>query len=137
MKKGMKILVAYDGSPQSKDALKEATDLLREFSGEMTVLHVYWDPEIREYDGTEIRDRPSLRLLDDIKNTLDESCVKYKFRSEHHPNTPRAILNIAENEKYDMIALGSRGIGRARAWLLGSVSNKVVSEAPCTVLVTK
>jgi len=133
----MKILVAYDGSPQSKYALKEATDIIREFSGEMTVLHVYWDPEIREYDGTEIRDRLSLRLLDDIKNTLDESGVKYNLRSEHHPNTPGAILNIAENEKYDIIALGSRGIGGARAWLLGSVSNKVVSEAPCTVLVTK
>ncbi len=47
------------------------------------------------------------------------------------------ILRVAEEEGYDLIAIGSRGLGGAKAWLLGSVSNKVVSESDIPVLVAK
>jgi len=47
------------------------------------------------------------------------------------------ILDVAEVEKADMIVVGSRGLGRLREALLGSVSQKILHHAPCTVVVAR
>ncbi|PRX37274.1 Nucleotide-binding universal stress protein, UspA family [Meinhardsimonia xiamenensis] len=47
------------------------------------------------------------------------------------------ILEAAEKTGSDMIVIGKRGLGRLREMLLGSVSNKVVQLAPCTVVTVK
>ncbi|RMD88501.1 MAG: universal stress protein [Alphaproteobacteria bacterium] len=47
------------------------------------------------------------------------------------------ILEAAEKTGSDMIVIGKRGLGRLRQMLLGSVSNKVVQLAPCTVVTVK
>lgn len=68
---------------------------------------------------------------------LKKSGVKYELRSERSDDAPSVILGIAENEGYDLITMGCRGLGEAKAWLLGSVSQKVVSESKCPVLISK
>ena len=40
-------------------------------------------------------------------------------------------------ERYDLIIIGKRGLGRIKGMIMGSVSSYVVSEAPCPVLVMK
>jgi nucleotide-binding universal stress UspA family protein len=52
MKDGSKILVAYDGSEFSKRALKEAADLAKKFGGSVTLLHVFWDPDLKKLQRT-------------------------------------------------------------------------------------
>lgn len=142
MQDGLKILVAYDGSTESHRALEEAADLANKFSGSVTVLNVYWDPSeqqqepiVERIEGISIMDEGSLRILDNAKSLLKEKKTKYKLRSERDPNVPNTIMKIAENEEFGCIALGSRGKGGARAWLLGSVSSRVIAEAPCPVIV--
>ena len=144
MKDEMKILVAYDGSNFAKKAVDESVEIAMKFDGSLTILYVYWDPleESQEalvgaVEGIEVRDSGSLRLLDDLEPELEKSGVKYELRSERSTHPPSVILLVAEEEGYDLIALVSRGRGGAKAWLLGSVSNKVVSEADCPVLVAK
>ncbi len=144
MKENMKILVAYDGSDFSKKALDEAVDVAKRFSGNVTVLHVYWDPSEGVHEKTlervekiEVRDRVSIQVMDELEPKLKRAGVKYDFRSERSNHPPAVILRIASDEGYDLIALGSRGMGGAKAWLLGSVSSRVVSEADCPVLVAK
>jgi nucleotide-binding universal stress UspA family protein len=80
---------------------------------------------------------PTLRLLADVEKELKEAKIKYEMRSERSDDPPSVILRIAKEEGFDCIALGSRGVGGAKAWLLGSVSSKVVAEATCPVIVTK
>jgi nucleotide-binding universal stress UspA family protein len=137
LKEGAKILVAYDGSEYSKRALKEASDIAKKFSGSVTLLHIFWDPKVTKFEGTEIRDMPTLRLLADVEKGLKEAKIKYEMRSERSDDPPSVILGIAKEGGFDCIALGSRGVGGAKAWLLGSVSSKVVAEATCPVIVTK
>ena len=144
MKENMKILVAYDGSSYAKRALDDAVKIAKKFSGKVTVLHVYWDPTEETHEGvvrtverTEVRDRVSIRFLDDLEPELKKTGVKYDLRSERSNHPPSVILRIAGDEGYDLIAIGGRGLGGAKAWLLGSVSSKVVSEADCPVLVAK
>jgi nucleotide-binding universal stress UspA family protein len=45
------------------------------------------------------------------------------------------IIEAAAREKADIVVVGRRGRGRLSALLLGSVSQKVASLAPCTVVV--
>ena len=138
----MKILVAYDGSEESHRALVAATDLAKQFKGSVTALNVYWDtaqnqyePKLEKIEGISASDEGSLRILGNAKDYLEKNKVKYELRTERNPNTPKTIMGIAEKEGYGCIALGSRGIGGARAWLLGSVSSKVIAEASCPVIV--
>ena len=137
MKDGAKILVAYDGSEFSKRALNEATDLAKKFNGSVTLLHVFWDPEVKKYEGTEIRDQPTMQLLADVEKGLKVSKVKYEVRSERSDDPPYIILKTAKDEGYNCIAIGSRGRGGAKAWILGSVSSRVVAESTCPVIVVK
>jgi nucleotide-binding universal stress UspA family protein len=52
-----------------------------------------------------------------------------------HP--AEAIVQAAAREKADLIVMGSRGLTDVRAFLLGSVSRKVVMHAGCPVLLIK
>lgn len=45
------------------------------------------------------------------------------------------ILDVAEAEEAFMIVMGRRGLGRVREALIGSVSQKVLHHAPCTVVI--
>ena len=134
----MKILVPFDGSTHATNAVSEAINLANAYSGSITVLLVHWDPAATgTYDGTEIRDQPSSQRLKQIEGVLKNSNIQYELRSESNPNPPDTIVSIANQEKYDAIIMGSRGIGGARAWLLGSVSSKVAAEALCPVIIVK
>ena len=127
MKVGMKILVAYDGSDNANMALSEAAELARKFSGSIGVLHVCWEES----------DEESQKLLSGASERLKKTGVRFEVRSERGQNIPRRITRIATEENYDLIAIGSRGLGGAKAWMLGSVSSTVIEEATCPVLIVK
>jgi nucleotide-binding universal stress UspA family protein len=45
------------------------------------------------------------------------------------------IVEIAEKGNYDLIIVGSRGLGKVKRFLLGSVSDDVSHKAKCSVLI--
>ncbi|ASY65768.1 Universal stress protein UspA-related nucleotide-binding protein (plasmid) [Sinorhizobium sojae CCBAU 05684] len=47
------------------------------------------------------------------------------------------ILAVADEIGADLIVIGSRGLGGLRGLLIGSVSQKVVQHAPCSVVVVR
>jgi nucleotide-binding universal stress UspA family protein len=48
-----------------------------------------------------------------------------------------AIINVAETRGSHVIVMGSRGLGMLAGLVLGSTSHKVVSHAPCPVLIVR
>ena len=48
-----------------------------------------------------------------------------------------AIVAAAEQDDYDLVIVGSRGLGGVTRFLTGSVSSRVVTHAPCSVLVVR
>jgi nucleotide-binding universal stress UspA family protein len=137
MRDGAKILVAYDGSEYADRALSEAAEIAKKFNGSVTLLHVFWDDQVKKLEGTEIRDQPTMQLLANAEKRLKASKVKYEMRSERSDDIPHVILKTVEDGGFDCIAMGSRGRGGAKAWILGSVSSRVVAESACPVIVVK
>jgi len=121
-------LVGVDGSEYSKKALTEAIKIAKKFTAEITVVNVFHEPT-----GQEL----SEKILGKVKVILKDGQVKYKLVSVLNPNTPKVITDKAEDEKFDLIVVGSRGIGAMHAYLIGSVCNKICYDSPVSVLIVK
>jgi nucleotide-binding universal stress UspA family protein len=127
MKEKMKILVGVDGSDHSTWALMEAISIAKKFSGHIKVITVYKRGNKEEADKTQLK----------IKHLLNEENIDSSLKAILGSNPSRALVDTAEQEKFDLIVVGNRGLGSAASFLLGSVSKRVVSKASCDVLVVK
>jgi len=127
MKNKMKILVGIDGSEHSKGALIEAFHVAKKFSGFIKVITVYGQG----------MDEEAEKVLEEAEQYLKKEKIDYSLSSILGSNPSRALVNVAMHEDFDLIVVGSRGLGSAASILLGSVSKQVVSKAHCDVLVVK
>ena len=123
----IRILVGYDASLQSKKALKEAITIAKHFSGFVKVVNVY---------GTGLEEKAETSLIE-VKETLRKEQVTYEVELVLGSNPAKILEIAAKRENFDLIIIGSRGLGSTISMLLGSVSRQVVSNAQCNVLVVK
>lgn len=123
-----KILVGVDGSEHAAEALNQAIEIAKKFSAEVTVVNVFHVP-----NGENV----SKQVLDKAKAMLEESGVKFRLASHLSPNTPKVIIDMAEDDKFDLVVVGSRGTGAVKAFLIGSVSKKICYDSPVSVLIVK
>jgi nucleotide-binding universal stress UspA family protein len=127
MKADVRILVGVDGSNNSKRALVEAVTIAKCFSGSVKVITVY-------KQGME---KKAEEIMKEAKQYLEEKEVNYTTSAILGSNPARALQTTAEHEDFDLIVVGSRGLGSKASILLGSVSRQVVANAECNVLVIK
>jgi len=127
MKEGMKILVGIDGSEHSMWVLVEASNVAKKFAGSLKAITVY--KQGMEEDAEKIQQK--------AQQFLEAEGVEYTLSGILGSNPSRALVDAAKDENFDLIVVGSRGLGSAAAFLLGSVSKEVVSKASCDVLVVK
>ena len=123
----IRILVGYDDSVQSKKALTEAITIAKHFSGFIKVVNVCEREKKEEAEATIL----------EAKQNLEKEKVAYESLLVFGSNPAKALVIMAKKENFDLIAVGSRGLGRKVSMLLGSVSKQVVSNAYCNVLVVK
>jgi nucleotide-binding universal stress UspA family protein len=133
------ILVAVDGSAQSRRVVKKGLRMAVCFSAKIILLHVrqkvsdllgepYYEQVLIKYI-TQAED-----TVEPLKKMLDESSAKYEVLIlEGDP--AEAILTAADDEKCDMIVMGTRGLSNLKSITLGSVSHKVLQSSECMVLV--
>lgn len=137
-----KLLLAVDGSEHALHAARMAADLARTMkSTELRIVVAY--ESIPPYLG-----EPNLQYaidarMKDAQLVLDKAVkVVGKIPGEVHTevlegSAADAIIDVATTRKSDAIVMGSRGLGRLAGLLLGSTSQKVVSHAPCPVLIVR
>jgi nucleotide-binding universal stress UspA family protein len=126
MNNRIRILVGVDGSNHSDRALLEAATIARRFEGSVKVITVHGRG--KEKEAKEILEHAKLYL---------ENEVEYTTVSILGSNPPRALTNLGKHENFDLIVVGSRGLGSTASIVLGSVSRQVVAKADCNVLVVK
>ena len=141
-----RILVAIDGSDTSLLALSHAVELAKVFGSKLTLLSVIDNfklPFSAEYglgaqESHERLVRSVLESLNDVTVELGEAHPDLTFDTRVEEGRPaRIIIDIAEEEDFDLIVMGSQGFGLIAGWFLGSVSNEVVNSCTKPLLVVK
>jgi nucleotide-binding universal stress UspA family protein len=128
-----KILVPVDGSSYAKKALECAVTQAKLSGSSVTIMyaaHSHIAPLARTLE------EHGKRILEEAKETGQAAGIDTSTFFVHGPPADE-IIRKAENEKYDMIVIGSRGRTAAQSFLLGSVSDKVSHHAKCPVLIVK
>lgn len=145
----MKILVCVDGSEHSFAAVEMAGSIASNLQAvEIAVLHVYMNTYVpttvgEGYFTEEMQRRIKEQLheegesfLETAKKLLERKGFEVKvFLKEGH--VASTIIETAAEGGFDLIVMGSRGIGGFKKLLLGSVSNAVAHEASTSVLIVK
>lgn len=137
-----KILLAVDGSEHALHAAKVAGDLVRSVNAKELRIVIAYEPvpaylgEPNLQTAIEVRMNESQNVLQEAEGLLGN--IPAEIHSELiEGKIADAIINVAESSNCDLIIMGSLGLGRIASALLGSNSQKVVSEAPCPVLIVR
>jgi nucleotide-binding universal stress UspA family protein len=137
-----KILVPTDFSPVAAEAFRTAVSLARTGGGEVVVAHVTRAPAVvvenRQVNPGSAADQP-LNMWNMFRATVsDDSGVPVTREVVVAGRVSAAgIVRMLETFGCDLIVIGSRGHGRLRRLLRGSLTDQVVRNAHCPVLVVK
>ena len=135
-----RILFASDGSESSELAATTAVGLAKITGSELHVLHVapafpdYFEPSDpgpgpTEREGRRILDE-QVKKIENVGGTVARSHLRMGGGAEE-------VIDLSEELETGLIVLGSRGRGRIRRALMGSVSDSVVRHAHCPVMVVR
>ncbi|MBS7649869.1 MAG: universal stress protein [Candidatus Bathyarchaeia archaeon] len=135
-----KLLVPVDGSESSNMAVKYACEIAHKFGSEITLLCVIPPPIVLGVEAGVIDYRPleesGRTVIEKAKRMVESAGLSASTRLETG-QVADIIVNIAKEEKTDLIIIGSRGLSGVKRFLLGSVSNRVSHHAPCPVLIVR
>jgi nucleotide-binding universal stress UspA family protein len=132
------IAVGYDGTPESKVALRHAEAIAHRSNAKLEILTVVRPPIVAPVMVPGISAPPSpaepKEMLGEALESVDSLLPAECARLDGDP--ARELVEACE-EGVDLLVVGSRGYGPVTRVLLGSVSRQVTQKASCPVLVAK
>ncbi|MBR0471618.1 MAG: universal stress protein [Methanosphaera sp.] len=143
-----KILLPSDGSKNSEHAIKHALQIASDEGAEITVLHVVDskhlsslsdealdnDDLIFDEHGDEVLDHV-LGLIDELRDELGIASEVKVSTLTVEGNPADVIVRVCEKKGMDMVIMANSGKHKLDRFLLGSVTEKTIREAPVPVLV--
>jgi nucleotide-binding universal stress UspA family protein len=140
----MKTLLAVDGSDNSYEAVHIMKYLAR--AEQLTLLHAL---DVSRPAYPEMMPEATEEIYKTLEQSMREDGERLLKRVEsllplHAGPTSKhlrigspakAILSMAEEQKADLIVMGARGLGPIKERLLGSVSHRILTLAPCSTLI--
>ena len=140
----LRILVAFDGSHTSRKAVDFCQSLPLDAQTEVHVLAV-----LRLMHGFRQDIQQRLSNVWHQKKTAAKAALESVAKDEKWttPNVTselleslsvtEAILDVAKQQRSDLIVLGNKGKGSIESFLLGSVTRRITRHAPCSVLAVR
>jgi nucleotide-binding universal stress UspA family protein len=147
---GGSILVGTDGSSAAGAAVDRAVQLARAFECRLLIVSAYapgpapadpagaaahdpgadpaWEPHARD---------EALELLASAERIAREHGIAEVETLARVGDGADAILDVAEEQRCELIVVGHTGRTGATRFLLGSVPSKVSHYAPCSVLIVR
>lgn len=140
-----KLLVPIDFTPHSAEAVYRAVDLAGRYDAELLLLYVYEPGDYPVPEGFMLYTPEQLdRLTTEIQKRLEAARQDAVAAGARRVSTrlaqgsaASAILDLARDEHFDLIVMGTHGRTGVGRWVMGSVAEKVVRGAPCPVLTVK
>jgi nucleotide-binding universal stress UspA family protein len=133
-----KILVGFDGSDGSEQALNRAMMLIEEY-GELILLAVIPSRSDKIFVDEEIYKKLKQKaenMINDVINDIGQH--EFTITGMVEEGDPAGIIiDIASKLNVDLIVLGSKGTSALGRYLIGSVANKVVQYAHKPVMVVR
>jgi len=139
-----KILCAVDFSEASKEVAGYAAYLAKSVNAQILVLYVA--PSLSQYVGFHVPPNSIESFVKEIVAGADKSMEAFLSEQFKGVNArgevvtgyaAEEILHIAEEEKVDMIVMGTHGRRGIDRILFGSVAERVVKNAECPVLTVR
>jgi nucleotide-binding universal stress UspA family protein len=142
------IVAATDGSDTARVAVRYAIDLARELGARLQIVSAYEPVSGSGLRGGQ-REAPGdmewainpredvMALLDEVRSEAEAAGVKQVETFERQGEAADAIIDVAEEQRADLIVVGNKGMTGAKRFLLGSVPNRVSHHAPCSVLIVR
>ena len=136
-----RILCPTDFSEPSEAAVREAQRLAAALGGELVLLHVTSDGPL----WNETLYTPALRDVFEAQRQWAATALGTRAETLAAAGVPtrvlvesgvawEAILRVAREQQADMIVMGTHGRTGLNRLLLGSVTERVLRQAPCPVL---
>lgn len=138
-----RILVPSDGSESSRHALTAALELARKFNSEVELFHVtqnqlaYYgynegftntiDPDLIKKNGEQ--------ALEVALKGIDINGVR--FSKKHVSGNPAESILDEIKREFDLVIMGTRGHGAIAGAILGSVTQRVLANSLCPILVVR
>jgi nucleotide-binding universal stress UspA family protein len=128
--------VGFDGMAESYAALDEAAKLAMKFGGSLRVIAVATTvPAMGAAAAAQVGAEAGPDFQTQLNTAVAELPDQLRALPVFERGDPvRKLLEAAEMG-VDLLVLGSRGFGPVMRLLIGSVSSRVIREAPCPVLV--
>ena len=126
-----------------------ALDLAEKYSASIVLLSVYHPEYFHYVDESDYILPYSEQYLDALKTyhekVLSEGLNKVKklkpalkVSTKLQEGEPAdEIVAVAKEGNFDVVVMGSQGLGSIAKFFLGSVSDRVASQAPCPILIIK
>jgi nucleotide-binding universal stress UspA family protein len=142
------IVVGTDGSATATSAVRHAIDLARELGAQLQIVSAY-EPVSDQRLHNERIEVPNdlqwtinprenvLAVLETAQREAEQAGVTQVETFARQGDAADAIIDVAEEQRSDLIVIGNRGMTGAKRFLLGSVPNKISHHAPCSVLIVR
>lgn len=145
MQAGLHILVPVDGSLHSDRAVAQAVRIAAAGKNRIDLLYVAYFDQSTDDAVTKISWLPgsvagSTGKLSRTVLQRAAALIPSEIEQTQQVRTgipAKEILAFAQMQAVDLIVVGARGLGRVAGFLLGSVSQELLEQAPCAVLVVK
>ncbi len=137
------ILIPVDGSEQALRALDVACDLATKYGATLRLVHAYGAISTSTTMGATDIESAITPRVEAGQAVLDQALERVKgcaptITTElREAPAAEAILEEADTHHCDLIVMGTRGLGQLQGLLVGSVSQKIVQQAKCPVLLTR
>ncbi|MDI6903534.1 MAG: universal stress protein [Methanocellales archaeon] len=133
-----KILVAYDGSEDSKKALDQAVELAKCTTSSMVILTVVPSATgMFAFDDLLVPGTFKSRALKMVQEAAKHTQGVSTTGITREGDIADEILRASEELGCDLVVIGRRGLGKVERFLLGSVAEKVIKHSSKPVLMVR
>jgi nucleotide-binding universal stress UspA family protein len=135
-----KILVPLDGSKTSFKGLDEAIFLARQCGGTLTGLHIV---SIYPQHLGDLVSPLRVKLYEHAQTFMEKAKLISAqdgiafYHKIVYGDATTEIIEFVKQNKFDLIVMGSRGLGGIKEAFLGSISNAVMHKSHVPVLIVK